>query len=205
MHAHAQGNGLDERFNQTLQNMIVKSIRDKQDEWDNCIDSCVYAYNTAVHESSLYTPFELMFGRRAVLPVDIEMDDKPPENLLANFNQETDLEAIQAISSVRSGNLLKAKENIKKAQEKQKKYYDRKHAKPDAFAVGEKVLIKDFLRKKRAGGKLDTRFIGPYLILKKVGNGTYSLRKLYDPNGVIKKVSGAHMKLYIDSASKHTR
>ncbi len=33
-----------------------------------------------------------------------------------------------------------AKENIKKAQEKQKQKYDR-HAKPDAYLVGGKVLV----------------------------------------------------------------
>ena len=48
-------------------------IEDKRDEWDSCIDCSIYAYNTAVHESTLYTPFELMFGRKAILPIDIEM------------------------------------------------------------------------------------------------------------------------------------
>lgn len=163
-----QGNGLDERFNQTLQNMIVKSIDDKRDKWDCCIDSCVYAYNTAVHDSSLYTPFELMFGRKAILPIDIEVDDKQPENILAKFSEGDDFEAIQTILNNRSENNKKAKENIKRAQEKQKQIYDRKHAKPGAFTVGEKVLIKDCLRKKRAGGKLAQRFVGPYVILKMV-------------------------------------
>lgn len=31
----------------------------------------VYAYNTSKHESSKFTPFEVMFGRKAVLPVDV--------------------------------------------------------------------------------------------------------------------------------------
>ena len=61
-----QGNGLEERFNQTLQNMLIKLIQDKKEEWDNYIDCSIYAYNTAVHESSLFTPFQLMFGRKAI-------------------------------------------------------------------------------------------------------------------------------------------
>lgn len=31
----------------------------------------VYAYNTSKHESSKFTPFEVMFGRKAVVPVDV--------------------------------------------------------------------------------------------------------------------------------------
>ena len=31
-----------------------------------------HAYNTSCHESARYTPFELMFGRKCVLAIDIE-------------------------------------------------------------------------------------------------------------------------------------
>ncbi len=58
--------------------------------------------------------------------------------------------------------------------------------------------MKDFLRKKRAGGKLTAHFKGPYEIKNKVSRGIYSVCSLSDPKNVIKKVSGAHMKPYID-------
>ena len=57
--------------------------------------------------------------------------------------------------------LQQVKANIKQAQDKQKEYFDHKHANPTAYSVGAKVLKKDFLRKKRKGGKMDTRFVGP--------------------------------------------
>ena len=63
--------------------MIVKMLQDRKDEWEYFIDSCVYAYNTALHESSLYTPFELMFGRKAILPIDVELDDQTQDSLIS--------------------------------------------------------------------------------------------------------------------------
>ena len=46
--------------------------------WDDLLDTCIYAYNTSVHESTSFTPFEVMFGRKAVLPIDVEMDIVSP-------------------------------------------------------------------------------------------------------------------------------
>jgi len=52
--------------------MLVKCINDKKASWDECLDACTFAYNTAEHESTKFSPFELMFGRKPLLPVDIE-------------------------------------------------------------------------------------------------------------------------------------
>ena len=77
-----QSNGLDERFNQTLQRMLVKAITGQKDLWDEFIDSAVFAYNTSYHESSCYAPFEVMFGRKAVLPIDVDLKSVSPDKLL---------------------------------------------------------------------------------------------------------------------------
>lgn len=45
--------------------------------------------------------------------------------------------------------LQKAKANIIKAQQKQKRYYDMKHFHPEIFEVGFIVLKKDLIRKRR--------------------------------------------------------
>ena len=34
--------------------------------------------HTSVHESTTFTPFEVMFGRKAVLSIDVEMDIASP-------------------------------------------------------------------------------------------------------------------------------
>ena len=61
-----------ERFNQTLQNMLVKCITDNKASWDDYLDACTFASNTAEHESTKFSPSELMFSWKPLLPVDIE-------------------------------------------------------------------------------------------------------------------------------------
>ena len=83
---HPQADGLDERFNQTLVNAVAKLTQDHRDTWDEKIGEVVFAYNTAVHESTKHTPFEVMFGRMAKLPIDFNMpEDISPEERVLDF------------------------------------------------------------------------------------------------------------------------
>ena len=54
--------------------MLSKAVMGHKDMWDQFIDSSVFAYNTSTHESTHYTPFEVMFGRRARLPIDADLE-----------------------------------------------------------------------------------------------------------------------------------
>lgn len=70
---HPQANGLDERYNQTLANTISKFTQQERGCWDEKLQEIVYAYNSAMQESSRYSPFEAMFSRLAKLPVDFNI------------------------------------------------------------------------------------------------------------------------------------
>lgn len=179
--------------------MLVKFVREKKNVWDEFLETCVYAYNTSVQESSGFTPFELMFGRKALLPIDIDSCEKDPELLEDEFNKEVSSEALQHITTVRLEKLNQARVNIKKAQEKQKEQYDKKHAQPNTFLVGEKVLKKDFRRKKRAGGKMDPHYAGPFTITKSLGKGFYALQGVGNPAEYVPRVYGAYLKPYKDA------
>ena len=91
--------------------------------------------------------------------------------------------------------LEEAKANILAAQEKQKDDYDRKRACPECYQVDALVLKKDFLQKKRKGGKLDDRYVGPYKILKILPKGAYLLQ-LVANSEVVVRVTGSHLKPY---------
>ena len=122
--------------------MIVKFIDKRKEQWEDYLDTCIYAYNTSKHESSKYTPFEVMFGRQAVLPVDISKPlNEQPEMKEFDDNQ------IDLVMEERRERLEIVKENIVNAQRKQKEQYDRKHSKPEVFSIGALVWKKTSLER----------------------------------------------------------
>ena len=147
----SQANGLDERYNQTLQNMFVKYATDNRAEWDNYLDTCVYAYNTSVQESTRFSPFEVMFGRKPTMPIDVDMATNTPEDQLQMYLEAEELSQSQVneMAAQRQELLQQVKANIKQAQDKQKEYFDWKHTNPAAYSVGAKVLKKDFARSRK--------------------------------------------------------
>ena len=68
---HPQTNGLDERFNQTLQRALLKMIDENQSDWDKYLDSVLFAYRTSKQASTKFSPFFLLYGREPVLPVEL--------------------------------------------------------------------------------------------------------------------------------------
>ena len=51
--------------------MPANSTSDHLLDWEECLSNVCFAYNTSVQTSTGYTPFYLMFGRQAKLPLDL--------------------------------------------------------------------------------------------------------------------------------------
>ena len=68
---HPQTNGSAERVHQTLQCMIGKLDPEKRRKWQAHIGSIIIAYNPTRSLVTGYSPYYLMFGRRAQLPIDL--------------------------------------------------------------------------------------------------------------------------------------
>ena len=77
-----QANGLDKRFNQKTQSMLVKLTDQPGNDWDLHLDTCTFAYNTSQHDSSKFSPCEIIYGRRAVLPVQLDYSATDPHTVL---------------------------------------------------------------------------------------------------------------------------
>ena len=67
---------MDERFNQTLQRQLIKVIKDEQDQWDLFLDAVLFSYRVSRQDSTKYSPFYLMYGRNAILPVEFNIAEE---------------------------------------------------------------------------------------------------------------------------------
>ena len=74
---HPMGNGMQERFNQILLNMLGTLEDNQKSDWKSYVPSLVHAYNSTRHESTGYSPHYLMFGRHPRLAVDAFLGIKP--------------------------------------------------------------------------------------------------------------------------------
>ena len=121
---HPQTNGLTERFNRTLQEAVVKQVVTDQKDWDELLDGILFAYRTNVHESTNCTPFSIMYGIEARLPVEMEQTVHTDTEADNHMNLE---DKIAKMQEVRKSIHQKASNNIKTSQARQKKYFDFRH------------------------------------------------------------------------------
>ena len=64
-------NGQVERFNSTLVQALTMFISSSQHNWDKFVPSILFAYRTSISATTGETPFFLLHGRRATLPLDV--------------------------------------------------------------------------------------------------------------------------------------
>ena len=67
---HPMGNGMVERFNQTLLKMLGTLEDHQKQDWKSYVAPLVHAYNATRHDSTGFSPYFLMFGRHPRLAID---------------------------------------------------------------------------------------------------------------------------------------
>ena len=181
---HPQANGLVERQNRTIKNALVKVLSDHQ-EWPSILEGVLFAHRVTKHNSTKYSPFFMLYNRDPVLPIDL----KYKESALGGdeeFDMDMFQEVLKAAKTLRNSIHEKASVNIKNAQARQKRDYDRRHSSGEnQVRIDDKVLLWNDRRQDRKGGKLSNRWLGPYVVKNVNAKGVVTVA---NQNGVtIKK------------------
>jgi len=66
-------NGLAEAFNKTIGKRLKKFVSKSQRDWDDKLGECLWAYRTTIRTPTKATPFSLVYGCEAMLPLEIQI------------------------------------------------------------------------------------------------------------------------------------
>ena len=75
---HPHSDGLVERLNRTLLDMLATAVEDQPFEWEQHLQRLCFAYNISPHPTTGFSPFQFMFGREARMPMDIILGKPGP-------------------------------------------------------------------------------------------------------------------------------
>ena len=163
---HPQGNSKCERMVKVVGNLISAFCSDYEN-WDHHLSLLTMAYRTTVHEVTGYTPNLIMTGREISLPVDIMLGD------LQQQDKVTACEYIERVQKRLTTCFDAVRKHLKEYGQRQQKHYNL-NTKGKEFTAGDLVYLRETTRKKSVCPKLQPKWKGPYLILKKFGS-TYEV------------------------------
>ena len=72
-----QSDGMIERFNCTVAQMLATFVKGNRKTWDEHLPFLMLGYRSTVHESTQCTPNELMYGWNVALPIDVIAGPSP--------------------------------------------------------------------------------------------------------------------------------
>jgi len=151
---HPQTDGQSERTIQTLEDMLRACTLEDAGKWDHSLPLVEFAYNNSYHSSIDMAPYEPLNGRSCKTPVCWDEVGERKLSKIELINQTKEI-------------VNKIREKLRAAQDRQKSYVDiRRFLKVSP--------LKGSLRFSQKG-KLTPRYIGPFVILQKVGPVAYRL------------------------------
>ena len=169
---HPQSNGEVERQNRTLKFILSKYVNRNHTDWDMYLNSTVFAYNTAVHNTTGKSPYEVLFGRIENGLNDVRFTTEQSKTWSNDFLRKTEENRVK--------NLQEIELNVKKAKENQKKYYDQNVYMREKFDVGSKVWLKNHVTKVGHSRKFTVKWLGPYLVEKNIDDINFIVKRLSD-------------------------
>lgn len=159
---HPQTNGQVERFNRTILNALRTYVAKSQSDWDEYTSAITFGYNSRIHASLGFAPFELILSRpppSLALEQPLGISSASPEEEKRRFvNRLKELVPL-------------AKERLLDAQRRYKENFDRgaRIANP-RHCQDSWVFLKREATNPEGSSKLDELADGPFRVIKSEGH-----------------------------------
>jgi len=191
---HAQSDGQSEREIQTLITALRSYVNEMGDDWDEYLPALELAFNSKVQASTGASPFYLVYGVDARLPIDCMMDEVRPSIITVPAVADRKQRMKKAMDAARSKQEL--------AQERQKRVADR-HRRLLQLKEGDQVMLStEGLRMRSGTHKLTARYIGPFLVKGTINDNAVTLELPPLLRAIHPTVNISRLKLYRDGSTE---
>lgn len=191
---YAAANGLAEAFNKTLCNLLKKVVSKSKRDWHDRMEEALWAYRTTHRTPTQATPYSLVFGTEAVLPLERQIPSLRlaiQEGLTEEENACLRLEELESLDEKR----LEAQQSLECYQARLSRAFNKK-VRLRSFQVGDQVLAvrRPIIISHKSKSKFTSKWDGPYVIQEVYSSGAY---KIVDADGLrIGPINGKFLKKY---------
>jgi hypothetical protein len=199
---HPQSDGFVERINKTIIDMLSKTISKSQRDWDKKLPLVMLAYRSLIQESTRESPCLTMSGREPLLPVDLLYGKSQDHKVVSEYVQDLLTKLWNVHESVR--------ENLCKASDRQKTYYDLK-TNDKTFDPGDGVLLFNPANVKGKSPKLMCKWEGPYTVVRKISDLVYEIKSSSTAKSKVVHVNrlkpyvGRMKRWFVQTSERNTR
>nr|KYP61955.1 Pro-Pol polyprotein [Cajanus cajan] len=191
---YAQANGQVEAANKVVIGLIKKHISNRPRNWHETLVQILWAYRNSPRDATKTTPYKLVYGHDAILPLDI--------NLQSIHMQKQNGFPIEDYWNLMYDELISSDEerlitlqNLVQQKEKVERSYN-KRVKIQRFRVGDLVLkvILPIDQKSRYLGKWSYNWEGPFIVEQVYLKNTYIIKEIN--SNICKVMNGKYLKRF---------
>jgi hypothetical protein len=170
---YPHANGLVDAFNKTLGKILKKMVTKNRRDWHDRLFEDLWAYRIIVRTPTQATPYSLVYGSEAVLPLEVQL----PSLQVAVHEEITNDKQIrlrfQELDALEKGQ-LQAIQNLELYRQNMVRAYD-KLVKQRVFRKGELVLVlrRPIVITHKMRGKFEPKWEGPFIIEQVYDGGAY--------------------------------
>ena len=159
---HPQTDGQTERTHRTIEQILRSFVQKQHSGWFDYLSLAEFSYNNSRHASTLFTPFEALYGFTPITPPTLIL---PHDVTSTNWIDKINDIHMFIIEQLKTSKLLQS-------------HYANRNRIDKQLSVGDKVMLDTtnlYIRNQPAY-KFKQRYVGPYSVVKIISPTSYELQ-----------------------------